>query len=57
MSAAAEVMYGLFRYTNPDAASEFVAGRSLRCVAGIHFLPRNLIAILYFAVFIFVFLG
>ena len=35
-----EAMDGLLRYTNQDAASEFVAGRSLRCVAGIHFRPR-----------------
>jgi uncharacterized membrane protein len=52
-----EAMDGLLRYTNHDAASEFVAGRSLRCFGGIHFRPRDLLTILYVAVFVFVFLG
>ena len=38
-----EAMDGLLRYTNHDAASEFVAGRSLRCVGGINFRRKNLL--------------
>ena len=52
-----KAMDGLLRYSNRDAACEFVAGRSLRCFGGIHFRPKYLIFILYFALFFFVSLG
>jgi uncharacterized membrane protein len=52
-----ETMDGLLRYTNHDAAYEFVARRSLRCFGGIHFRPRDMLIILYVAVFIFIVLG
>ncbi|MCU0638202.1 MAG: DUF2207 domain-containing protein [Methanothrix sp.] len=49
-------MDGLLRYKNRDAAGEFVAGRSLRCL-GLDLQPKNLIVILYLAVFFFAFSG
>ena len=52
-----KAMDGLLRYSNQDAACEFVAGRSLRCFGGIHFQPKYLIFVLYFALFFFASLG
>ncbi|MCX6677193.1 MAG: DUF2207 domain-containing protein [Methanothrix sp.] len=52
-----KTMDGLLRYTNHDAACEFVVGRSLRCFGGINFRPKDLIAVFYVAVFILASIG